>query len=448
MKDITRTLARYASASRYEALPADVQHEGLRAFVNYIGCAAGASRENDIELMVKFLAEFNGAADTTIIGRREKLDALNATMINAMSSAALAFNDTHFVTVAHPTSPVAAAALALAERQPVSGKDLLHALILGVEIQCRVGNILCVPPAESAVGLSMQGLVGGIGAAVAAGKILALDEAQLATAIGLAANQSAGLRQAQSTMASHFTPGHAARCGLQAALMAAQGFECSDAMLEGPKGFAVSFAQQPNLAAAIERLGQSFEIATLAYKPYPSGVVIHPIIDACLEIVKMQSFDAAQIERIDMRLNPLAGKLTHLVDPKDRGQALVSLQHWAAAALVYKAGGIAEVSNAVVGDPTIRALRRKVSFVDDASVGREAAHVRVVLKDGTQLEVSVAHCRGSVKRPLTDDDISAKTLGQLQTVFAADAAEKILAACWDVEALPQVRTLCNRVAGA
>ncbi len=446
MKDITRILSRYVCASRYEDLPSAVRHEGLRAFVNYIGCAAGGSRENDVELMLGFFAEFNGAPAATIVGRRERLDALNAAFINSMSSAALAFNDTHFATVAHPTSPVAAALLALAERQLVSGKDLLHALILGVEIQCRVGNILCAPPAASAVGLSIQGLVGCIGAAVAAGKVLALDETHMATAIGLAANQSSGLREAQSTMGSHYTPGHAARCGLTAALLAARGFECSDTMLEGAKGFAVSFAQQPNFEAAIAGLGTAFEISTLAYKPYPSGVVIHPIVDACLEIVKQPTFDATQIERIEMRLNPLAAKLTNLVDPKDRGQALVSLQHWAAATLVYKAAGIAEVSNAVVRDPAISALRRKVTFTNDDTVGREAAHVRVTLKNGTTLEASELNCRGSVARPLNDDDITDKTRGQLQTVYARDQAEQILAQCWQFESCAQTSAFCRALA--
>ena len=226
MKDLTRILSRFVCDSRFDALPPAVQHEGARAFVNWMGCAAGGSREDDVQLMRDHLAEFNGAADTTVVGQRVKLDALNAAFINSMSSGSLAFNDTHFNTVAHPTAPVVAVLLALAERrpdfQPLSGKELLHALILGVEVQCRVGNMLCVPPAESHVGLSMKGLAGVIGGAVAAGKALGLDEHGMATAIGHAANQASGLREAQSTMASHFTYGHSARCGLTAALLAAR----------------------------------------------------------------------------------------------------------------------------------------------------------------------------------------------------------------------------------
>ncbi len=448
MKDITRILSRYICASQYEMLPDAVRHEGLRAFVNYIGCAAGGSREPDIEIMLRFLAEFNGASAATIIGRSERLDALNAAFINSMSSAALAFNDTHFKTVAHPTSPVAAALLALAERQPMSGKSLLHALILGVEIQCRVGNILCTPPAESAVGLSVQGLVGVIGAAVAAGKALAFDEARMATAIGIACNQSSGIRQAQSTMSSHFTPGHAARCGLTAALLAAQGFECSDDMIEGPKGYAVSFAHHPNLEAAIERLGDVFEIGTLAYKPYPSGVVIHPIIDACLEIVKEPGFNAENISQIEMRLNPLAAKLTDLMHPRDRGQALVSMQHWAAIALMHKTAGIAEVTDAVVRDPAVAALRQKVTFINDDAVGREAAHIRVKLTDGSSFTNSVLHCRGSVNRPLNDQDVSDKILNQLQTVYAPNTAEKIIAQSWAIEQCANVGAFCKMLSAS
>ena len=156
MKDITRILSRYVCESRYDALPPVVRHEGARAFVNWMGCAAGGSREDDVLLMRDHLAEFNGAADTTVVGHRAKLDGLNAAFVNSMSSGSLAFNDTHFTTVAHPTAPVVAVLLALAERRPMTGKELLHALILGVEVQCRVGNMLCVPPAESHVGLSMN----------------------------------------------------------------------------------------------------------------------------------------------------------------------------------------------------------------------------------------------------------------------------------------------------
>ncbi len=447
MNGITRTLARYASTSRFEAMPAAVRHEGVRAFVNWAGCAAGAARDDGVQLALEFLSEFNGEATSVVVGRREKLDALNAAFINSMSSAALSFNDTHFTSVAHPTSPVAAAALSMAQRQPVTGGDFIHALILGVELQCRVGNILSVAPAECGVGLSMQGLVGGIGAAVAAGKILGLDESGMATAIGHAANQSGGLREAHATMGSYYITGHAARCGLMAALLAARGYTCADTMIEGVKGFAVSYGSRPNLEAAVDKLGEKFEILTLAYKPYPSGFVVHPVIDACLDAARNHALDARSIERIELTVNPLALQLCNRPNPADSMQALVSFQHWAAVSLIYRAAGLAQVTEAVVHDPAVAELRRKVVATVDAGLGREAAIARIVMKDGRKLETAVAHCRGSVGRPLTDEDISEKTRGQLQIAFPAEVAEKILAECWRIEACPRVDALCGQLAG-
>ena len=446
METITQTLARYVTSSSYDALPTQIRHEGVRAFVNWVGCAAGGSREDDVQRMLDVLTQFNGSSEATVVGRPERLDALNAAFINSMSSSALAFNDTHFTTAAHPTSPVAAALLALAERRAVPGKELLHALILGIEVQCRVGNVLCVAPAECQVGLSMQGLVGPIGAAVAAGRILALGPDQMAAAIGLAANQASGLREAQSTMGSHFTPGHAARCGLLASLLAARGFTCSDSMIEGPKGFAVSYGSNAKPETALDKLGLAFEISTLAYKPYPSGFVIHPIIEAALEIVRTHDFDPEQIQRVELTINPLAVKLTNIVDPQDRGQALVSFQHWTAVTLLYKAAGLAQVTDAVISEPRVSALRRKVVYTASDNVGRDAARVRVVLNDGTTMEADVRQCRGSPDRPMSDEDITDKTLAQLQIGYTASAAQQILAQCWRIEEWQDASAFCKQLA--
>jgi 2-methylcitrate dehydratase PrpD len=441
MTGITRALARFAVDSTYATLPAHICHEGVRAFVNWVGCAAGGSQEDAIQRSLDVLTEFNGAATSTVIGRREKLDALNAAFINSMSSAALAYNDTHFTTVAHPTSPVGAVLLALAERQPLTGQELVRAVVIGNEVQCRIGAILVTPPAESAIGLSMAGLVGCIGAAVAAGVILKFDENTMSAAIGLAANQSAGLRETHASNGSQYIQGHTARCGLMAALLAARGFTCNDSVIEGPKGFGVSFASRPQFDVAIDQLGQHWEISTLAYKPYPSGFVIHPVTDACLEIAQNNQYDPAQIERIELTLNPLAVQLTSRPAPKTRNQAMVSLQHWTAVSLIYKAAGIRELSDAALHDPLVAALRARIVTKTDEAVGRAAATARIIFKDGKALEASVTDCRGSAGRPLSDDDISVKTLDQLRVAFAVPAAEAIVAECWQVEQYPLVAPL-------
>ena len=267
----------------------------------------------------------------------------------------------------------------------------------------------------------------------------------MATAIGLAANQSAGLREAHATMGGQFIQGHTARCGLMAALLAARGFTCNDTMIEGPKGFAVSFGTRPQMEAALDRLGQAWEISTLAYKPYPSGFVIHPIIDACLDIAQKNTYNAAQIERIELTVNPMAVQLCNRPAPANRNQALVSLQHWTAVSLIYKAAGVAEIAEPILRDPLVTALRGKITTRTDAAVGREAATARVVLKDGKAMQAAVTDCRGSARRPMTDDDISAKTRGQLRIAFPEQAAERILAECWKIEGYPLVSAFCAQL---
>jgi len=443
MAEITRMLAQYAASSRFEDLPGPVRHEGARAFVNFVGCAAGGAREEVVERTLSVLAEFDGGAQATLVGRPERIDMLNAAMINSLASAALSFNDTHYQTVAHPSSPVGAAALAVAERRPVTGAELIHAVVLGIELQCRVGTILCTPPAEVAVGLSMQGLVGGLGAAVAAGRLLRLDADTLCRAMGHAINMAAGLREAHATMGSPFTPGHAARCGVFAALLAERGVTINPTMIEGVKGFAVTYGADSQPHAAVAGLGERFEIAALAYKPYPSGFVTHPVIDVCLDLGRRGRIAPADVVRVEMTVNPLTVQLCNRPEPKDRAQAMVSFQHWGAVALLFGEAGVAQVTQAVVDDPRVAALRLKFVAHADAGVAREAARLRLVLTDGRVLTAAVERCVGSEGVPITDEELTRKTVGQLETAYAPEVARRILDQSWTMADAPQANAICE-----
>jgi 2-methylcitrate dehydratase PrpD len=436
-------LAQYAASARFEDLPAAVRHEGLRAFVNFVGCAAGGAREEVVERSLSVLAEFDGGQQATLIGRPERIDMLNAAMINSLSSAALSFNDTHYQTVAHPSSPVGAAVLAVAERRPVSGEALVHAVVLGIELQCRVGLVLCTPPAEVSVGLSMQGLVGGIGAAVAAGKLLELDADTMCRAIGHATNMAAGLREAHATMGSPFTPGHAARCGVFAALLAERDVTINDTMIEGVKGFAVSYGNNAQPQAAIAGLGERFEILALAYKPYPSGFVTHPVIDVCLDLARRESFAPADIERVEVTVNPLTVQLCNRPEPKDRAQAMVSFQHWGAVALLHQQAGIAQVTQQMVDDPAVAALRRKFVAHPRADVAREAARLRVVMKDARVLTANVERCIGAEGVPVSDAELSRKTVGQLESAYSTATSQRILEQAWAMAGAPRADAICE-----
>ena len=191
--EVTRTLAHYLVTATYGDLPEKVRKEGARTLLNWIGVAIGGSRHQTIDIAVSALAPFSGPAQASLLGRRERFDIMNAAFINGVSSHIFDFDDTHLQTIIHPAGPVASAILAVSEMQPVSGKDFLNALVLGVETECRIGK--AVYPNHYDVGWHITGTAGVFGSAAAVGKLLDLNQQQMVWAIGLAASQPVGLRE-------------------------------------------------------------------------------------------------------------------------------------------------------------------------------------------------------------------------------------------------------------
>jgi 2-methylcitrate dehydratase PrpD len=440
---VTARVAQFVLATDWPDLPATVQREATRGFVNWVGCALGGSRDPAVEIALATAREFSGPASATVIGRGRFVDPLNAAFLNCLASSAHAYDDTHLATVTHPTGPVAAALLALAERQPVRGVDYLTALTLGIEVECRLSNSILLAPARGNIAWYVTGISGGIGAAAAVARVLGLDQTRTLHAIGLAAAQASGFRQTHATMASSFVPAHAARCGLEAALLAERGFTCSTRILEGPNGFFAVYADPANPAAVTDGLGSHWEALANAYKPYPCGIVIHPAIDAALAIVAAHAPAAEAIESIELSVNPLCLTLCDRPAPADRKQASVSVQHWTAAALVRGAAGIREGSDECVHDATVAALRARVQARPSEKIGRDSAALNLVMKDGRRLEQAVEHCRGSLDRPLSDSELETKFLDQAAGVLPEAAARNLLRSCWDAASCTDMAALAS-----
>ena len=207
---------------------------------------------------------------------------MGAAFVNAISANLLDFDDTHLDTIIHPAAPVAAPVLALAQARGFSGRDVLTAFILGVEVECRVGN--AVSPGHYARGWHITSTCGVFGAAAACARLLGLPADQIANAIGIAASQSAGIVENLPSAAKNVSVGNAARNGLFAALLAAEGYSASPRAIEGPLGWARAMGDEPDLARLTGGLGKTWEIAKNTYKPYPAGIVFHAVIDACFNL--------------------------------------------------------------------------------------------------------------------------------------------------------------------
>ena len=431
--EVTKILAQFVVDSRYADIPEKVRHEAKRSVLNWLGCAVGASRHEGIDIALAALSAFSGPAQASVLGRGERLDIMHAALLNGVSSHMFDFDDTHLKTVIHPSGPVASALLALAEYRPMSGADFLHAFVLGVEVECRIGN--AVYPSHYDVGWHITGTAGVFGAAAAVGRVLGLNVQQMTWAFGIAATQSSGLREMFGTMCKPFHPGRAAQNGMTAAFLASKNFTSSERGIEAPRGFANVLATARNYDEITENLGKTWEVALNTYKPFACGIVIHPIIDGCVQLRNEHKLKAGDIDSIALKVHPLVLELTGKKTPQVGLEGKFSVFHSAAVAIIHGEGGEDVYSDACVRDPQVITLRDKVSAAVDKSVHEDAAYITIKLKDGRTLEKHVEHAIGSLARPMSDADLEAKFRKFAKGILSAGETDALIKLCWEIEKL-------------
>ena len=318
-------------------------HEAKRSILNFFATALGSAYDPAVDIALRVLSPFSGPATSAIIGRPERLDAMGAAFVNAISANLLDFDDTHLDTIIHPAAPVAAPVLALAQARGFPGRDVLTAFILGVEVECRVGN--AVSPGHYARGWHITSTCGVFGAAAACARLLGLPADRISNAIGIAASQSAGIVENLPSAAKNVSVGNAARNGLFAALLAAEGYSASPRAIEGPLGWARAMGDEPDLARLTGGLGKTWEIAKNTYKPYPAGIVFHAVIDACFALRERLGPRIADIASVTVQGSALL--LARGDRPvRNERDARVSIHHCAACALLLGTAGVTEFSEA------------------------------------------------------------------------------------------------------
>ena len=438
---VTRTLAKFLVTHKAVNVPQAVRHEGARALLNWVGCAIGASQHATIKRTLAALNEFSGPREATILGRRERVDIFQAALLNGASSHTFDFDDTHIKTVIHPSAPVLPAILALAEHQPVSGRDFLHAFLLGVETECRIGA--AIMPNHYNAGWHNTATLGVFGAAAAAGQLLKLNEQQMVWALGIAGSHACGVRETFGSMAKPLHPGIAARNGLTAALMAKKNVVGPEQAIEGRRSFARVASTKFDPAAIAEGLGKTWAMAENSYKPYACGEVIHPAIKGCVQLRNEHKLKLADIARIDLKVHPLVIELCSRRDPKSGLEGKFSIFHSCAAAILLNEAGEAAYSDAIVRNPAVVRVRDNTHATAQAGIAEDQVRITMTLRDGRVLEKYVEHCVGSVDNPMSDTDLEAKLRAQCKGILPAVRVEKLIALCWGVGRLKGVAEIAR-----
>ena len=335
-----------------------------------------------------------------MIGRCERLDALSAAFINAAGANVLDFCDTHVPTAIHPTAPIVPALLALAEMQPVSGRDLLLALVLGQEIACRIG--LAMSPSHYNKGWHITATCGVFGAAAGSGKLLGLRTEQRYGRSAWRPHRRPAWRMPW-TPAKSVGVGNAARNGLWSALLAARDFAGPAEPLNGVQGYYHALGEAPDLAQLAGGLGETWEILKTSYKPYPCGFVVHPVLDCVLDWRRVHP--TVIVEKVAVTGNPLLVARADRPNISTGRELQVSVQHAVAAALLTGKAGLEQFTDARVQDAQVQTLRRMVSVTGDANITTTAAAVAITSSDGAVHELKQAAARGSNDNPMSDRDL-------------------------------------------
>jgi len=372
---LTRRLADFAAGTPTASLPPEVPARALALMTDLVGSIIRAANEADSTPSVLAMVDRLGLAGDgpcTVFGLNRRYGAAAAALLNGTFGHSLDFDDTHSDSSLHPSAPVVPAALAAAELTGASGADLLAAIVIGFEVCCRLGMALD-PTAHYARGFHPTATAGTFGAAAAAGRLLGLDGAAMASAFGVAASQASGSLQFLQNGAwnKRYQVGEAAMKGLMAATLAQGGFVGSAEALEGTHGFLRGYSDGADPARAVAGLGEVWETLRIGVKPYPACRYTHAAVDGLLALQRQHGWRAedASAIRVGLHRNGIALVGAPLA-AKQRARSVVEGQFSMpfAAAVALLRGRFGWDDYDLLGNPQAEAIAARVDVWNDPSL--------------------------------------------------------------------------------
>jgi len=444
-KTIAERLAEHFSGFRYDRLPSESHRAVKRLLLDYLGVALAGSRSETGRIAARYARAAGGKAQSTLIGVGARVPMESAAFANAISSHSIELDDIDALALFHFSPPVYSAALAVAEKAGASGKELLAALATGCEMMERASRA-----ANNALrnrGFHTTPTCGVFGAAVAASRIFALDACGFVSALGLAGAQASGLMEMYGpSMQKRFNPGPSARNGVAAAHMASLGFTGASTIFEGERGFCRAFSGDFDAGRLIEGLRTPYRL-DIEFKPYSCARPIHNAIDCALEILRRDKPDPAKIRRIVIVRHPDWAQYHQNASPRTVHEAQVSLPFSVAVALREGHALLPQYSDANIANPAVRRLSKRVSFAVDERLPRGVScRMAIETADGRRLVSQVDDPKGSVRNPMTDDDLLAKFESLSEPVLGKERAAKLAESVAHVERISNIRSMMRLAA--
>ena len=453
---LTRRIADFVVSTKYSDLPPGLIETGRKSILDGLGLALVGAVAKSGALIRAYVQSLGiSKTDATLIGTPLKSAVEFAALANGIGIHADDYDDTQLSSapdrvyglLTHPTAPCLSAALAVAESKGMSGRDLMLAYHLGVEVECKIAE--AIAPRHYQDGFHSTGTCGPLAAVVAAMKLRGADAATLARGMGIAASESAGLRENFGTMTKPFHAGHAAESGIVAADLAALGWTASSQILEADNGFFHAAGGGYDSSALTFAKPWTFLSPGVSIKPHPSGSLTHPGMSALLDLIKEYDVKPDQVERLEVGTNKnMPNALIHH-KPTDSLQAKFSMEFCMSSLLLYRRAGLNEFTDETVRRPEVQAMIARVDFgvneiAEKAGYDKMTTILTLHLKDGRTLTGRADFAKGSPQNPMSWDEVIAKFQDCAKFAkWPAAKADAIVATIAKLEDLADVRTLTH-----
>jgi len=398
---IEQELAKFAREITYDKLPEEVIRQAKLCLLDLVGAACAGATALPGHVVTEIIEEAGGSPQAVLIGRKEKVPALNAALGNGLYAHALELDDLHRSSILRPGSPIIPAALAAAEKTGASGKDLITAIVVGYEVGIRIAEAMT--PSHYNF-WHTTGTCGTFAAAIAAGKVMDLNEEQLIHALGHAGTQAAGLMELhyspEGMMSKPLHASKAAQNGLFSAMLARGGYSSTKTILSGEKGFLRVFAPKAKLEKIVENIGVDFKIMQISYRIYASTRHTHAGIDLALRL-RDKGIKPEDIELLRIQTYSVARDLVGEPFPESVYEAKFSLPFCVSTALVYGHVGVEDFTEQRIKDPVLEELMSHCPQ-------KWGAKLNVILRNGTVDHEQTDFPKGDPENKLSLDQLYTK----------------------------------------
>jgi len=451
MHDVTTQIAAFVASTDYASLPPAVIARAKESFLDTLGITLAGAVEPGGRIISRYAGQTAGTPESSVIGGGIKVPARSAAAANGTLAHIVGFSDFSVPNVMHPSVAVLPAVWALGEARVASGKLILLAHVLGVEVSCKIARVLT--PDFTQRGFHPCAIVGTFGATAAAAKLLGLDANKTANAFGIAGVRAAGIKVSLGTMSKAYAVGNAAEGGVAAAELGALGFTGATDVLEGHDGFFQTFGAGVEAANLAGVLGNPYEFESpgITLKPYPACTRSHPAIDAALDIAARQLASVDAIESIDCEVAPSVLQVVKIAKPRNPMEAKFSLPFCIATALLDGEVVMETFTDERLHAPNVQRLMQKVRPRTEPSLSRRgtfAATITVRMKDGGLVSASKDRTlwdQPDVENPEKRRQLFAKYESCAARTLTAEQIAETVSIVQALEKEPDIKRLMNIV---